>query len=1244
MPIVECAVTSLFVAAVLVMSSTGVMAFADRDVILSNGKLSVAISSKTFGVTSIRNMLSGEAYQVEDRGFAVELGHEDKVAAYGIATPTSARLIGIDRHDNGVTFQLHYDKNFRLKLTYHLRADNNFVEKTLHVSYSGPGNYNIHRLTMFDWDLSPRVATPFRYWGTLGGGNWPGELVQDPQQSTNAIGYFLRDKQGGSFLALTTDYFAMEHLEDRYVVSYWPGYILPAGQDFSSERGIIGVYRRKGLMWPSAYTVEEAMHLWPSPASVAQQLDLGEIDAYSTCVKSLLRPQPYVNWINGWALGLPEQVDTPEKMQKAKDAVDVAAPLAGPFDVVTLFSLWGGLAPELPVTGTKTPWIIPDSFIHLFDYIKLKGFMPFGACHPGNNIPFPQTPYIADKPDWGLRKADGSRQDELAIGRQYADFMLDRASSLIRQVDMKCWIYDFLSLTPDYDTEHGYLPGAASLYPQWKNMLNVNLGLRRQFPELAIWGCIGWIGRGPWFHETLAGANNCEDMNVEANLNFHTYSADQMVANNIRLANWYNHCSRMMPFYFSNATLFHYGFNVPIWDRMGFEYSILSNIATSRTAGQLAILPNEKKGEPFLEEEIDFLRKWLAWNREHESYYEFETPLFGEPRRDGVDGYAYCKDDHGFLFVCNSSNEQRTVSIPLGKGIRLHDTNDYLVKEIYPREYYHLGTKRGLFAGGSLLVTGVTPESIRVFEIQRYQGENNVLFGIPGQVDVQNGALEVSGVNGETGSESLIAIRGGSSKNSQIRINGRLVPCSIVDGLAVAKVRFAGEKVPVALEDWQVRRRGEKVSGIAAEFYVPQAAEQALKQQQWSLTPAVDNEQTRERVAWLDPSRFIVTLPLREEDVYNNTGEAKASADGYTPSGASGAPAAIMDNKPWYAWQAADTSPGHWVQLEWSEPIHAGKIVIANGGNNGAAKDMRVLYDSAGQWVELLNLKDCQPSEELVRPFEPVDASKFRVVVDAPYYADKPAALTEVRVMKAVAITARVNDQEVPVLRNMMGPRFSGFFLDLTSIVRYGGKNTLELTSEDLRESYWLTAPRIQNLRAAYTSEYEPVAAPESLIPVDAVGTEEALPSAPWIGATGHQLECRLLLRFASEHFKDWTGKISIDQSGSVLVFPTRIRPYWGDKVHPTTGSWELTTEGTRKAIELSIKGTTDSVVQIDCGGSVFTKTLGEVLRPIREQDDPWQNRVAQIEQEEGSRMTMDVLGRPGLSNTVQTHGYYSGK
>lgn len=834
----------------------------DRTLLLENAQLSLSISPRTAGIMEISNKASGETYRVEDRGFLVELGEEKRPGTLGRITPADSTVgeVSVDGGEAKIVFSR---GPARITVSYRLDPEDSFAVKRVRVEYAGEGSFNVSRLDMFDWDLWPRPFRSIPYHGFLS------QRVNVPfgdrnvGTPTNSTAFFMRYEKGGIFTAVSCDYVYMHQEEEsgRCRSVYWPGQIRESGEAFESEMGLIGVYRREGFFHKPYSTTAHLGNEFLKP-NVDVRLDRAEIEGMRNAVQKFLKPEPYTFVANGWAMGLPSKINTPEAVEQYKRAIDVSQTFPG-VEGIHFIDNFGGLSEEFGEHGLNSPYELNPHIREAFDYAEEKGMGLSGFVWVSRGQPAPDLPELLVLDHKGERRARS-----LAFTREYSDFILDTFSRHAAEYPHFMGLsFDFLYLYPDYDPDHGYLPGIGSLYAQWANARDTLRRLRQQHPDWMLRTQIGWRQHGPWMAEHSSFVHNSMDPNISVQRNFLDFHASYQYANNLRLTSWFAANCKMFPRYMMNSFLVHKNVDYDAWDYGAWRYCVLSRIAAGSGFGMLNGKPGLEGGELFPDDQKEFLAKWMNWQRERKDYYVRAASLFGEPRPTGVDGMAYGNGSDSFVFLCNPTFETQQVALPVSGDIHLPQGGRYTIKELYPEERYRIGLDDGTFGYGSTFIVDVPAQTVAVFEVKPLQAERPYLLGIAGEIERSGDTWAIREVSGPTGLARQFAVRLPESDEaiSRVTVDGQDFPTKRNGQMLLGQIKFAGEAIDPEISGWSVQTDGGKTV-LRADFFVPESARGVLEQQALPVTEKYrDQEEILNTTAWLDWSRFIIHIPVLPE-------------------------------------------------------------------------------------------------------------------------------------------------------------------------------------------------------------------------------------------------------------------------------------------------------------------------------------------------------------------------------------------
>lgn len=215
------------------------------------------------------------------------------------------------------------------------------------------------------------------------------------------------------------------------------------------------------------------------------------------------------------------------------------------------------------------------------------------------------------------------------------------------------------------------------------------------------------------------------------------------------------------------------------FDRKGWRYALMSAIATG-LRHRFHPLPMDLS-----DEDKAFAKKWLRWERDHLAELREVEELLDEPGLGTVDGYSYANSHNAIIFLFSNSYDPQEVRL------RLHLSRDaeYLVRELYPREYNYCGPNEGCFRKDGDVVLTLAPREVRVIEAVRRspaagKRKRPEIFGAPGHDS--NGSVVLQGGPGE---RCTVGIR---AKGQFIR----------------REIQFPGEPAPEHIRDWTCVVRG----------------------------------------------------------------------------------------------------------------------------------------------------------------------------------------------------------------------------------------------------------------------------------------------------------------------------------------------------------------------------------------------------------------------------------------------------
>ncbi len=890
--------------------------------ILSNDYLKAEISSKG-SLISLTNLELNKRHSFSDSPFLILWGKNKEQQSNPALTENNCKMVYSSKtpDNNQITFIFEHQLAW-VELIYIIQPQNKFINKKIRLMNRTNDSFNISSIDLLNFALTPEPLKSIPYYGFC---IRPAlSSISDQSQPLpkydNTVAWFHRGRQDGLFSTITTDFVLRTEKQGRFISQYWPGFIYEQNEVFESEWALLGVYERKGY-FHKPYTVKESSLREFTMPQVKIRLDRAEIEAVTDAVQSIIKPGIYYTLVNGWGLGVPNIIQNQNDLDSYKKAIDILSKIPHMKSLHFTHS-WCGLTNELRDQGLAMT-LTPNEFVlKMIAYAKSKNVQLSPFIGISSNWPS-SGPAIKHNNYRRLLTIDqqGKRRDNnIAISEEYIDFACKTIINYMKSDShFKGQSFDFLYLRADYDKDHGYLTGKASLYPQYYNIKKMLRILRKEMPDVMLRGQIGWRELGPWLAEGMSLCHNAMDHQPPRQRNFIDFHIDHHFANNIRLSNWFANNCKMCPRYLMNSNSLHNGGWIRAWDYGAFEYAVISQIASGQVFGMLHNLPDEEKGEVFLQKDKDFLDKWINWQKQNLDLYLCETDLFGEPRPDGVDGYAYSNDQKTVLFLCNPTYRTHWVSVPLDEQIKLTHADVYKVKELYPYQRNLIGPDEGMFNRKKMLTTDVPPQTVRVLQITPDNSGMDVLMSVSGTIKKHIDSYILQDLSGPAGSDCMWAIRvsddaADSCRKFNVIHNGKNVPFNRNGNLLFGKLSFSGTYLNPQVTNYRIKSIKGRTN-ISAVFDVPAVVKEQLKNnaQTMPVSKKYSDSEWLNRTAWLDRGRFLIFIAaapygidvdqLRSrngnyEKYLKTLTSAKAKINGHDVTVHQN----LMGNKKWWRW------------------------------------------------------------------------------------------------------------------------------------------------------------------------------------------------------------------------------------------------------------------------------------------------------------------------------------------------------
>lgn len=313
------------------------------------------------------------------------------------------------------------------------------------------------------------------------------------------------------------------------------------------------------------------------------------------------------------------------------------------------------------------------------------------------------------------------------------------------------------------------------------------------------------------------------------------------------------------------------------FDLLGYRYSLLSSIGSGGLNNVLNMLPARDPQEfsLFPKEDLSFVHGWLAWADANVALLKLTRPVpsLSTPGLGLADGTIMLRADNtGAMFLFNPTARPINVSLPLsGDGAASlgfacgSSTPPVMVTQLSSSERTSVPYNLDLLSCTDTLDLTLAPTSARVLEFDQWMGaETLVVLGSPGSATYATGKVAVGGAQGESGTPAklVVVLPKGLQKVSTATVNGQVCSFSsgLVQGLPALTIRGAwgGARFGRAHEILPSAASSQAWSG---KFSVPQSALDQLVARNTSY-PIVYNTDPQDtddaNVPWLAPGRLLL--------------------------------------------------------------------------------------------------------------------------------------------------------------------------------------------------------------------------------------------------------------------------------------------------------------------------------------------------------------------------------------------------
>lgn len=817
------------------------------------------------------------------------------------------------------TYQI---RGYQIDVLYRLRPEWNFVTKQIAVVHAPRPQYTVHSVAPLALDLDETVAdtrVPTSYTPQLG------RTIAQTHQALPGrdFGLFLRfgrEGREGLMLLAQNPFLEVTHTARSAAVRYAPEMLWEsAWGPFRSDAAVLGPYRLTGRSLPREMLLEwkqpSPAQPQPGPAQPQDGLDMGEVDAFTACVRAfLLSPSAEPTRVEvGWTLN-DYQVDvaTDAGKQEYHRILDATANLG----VRTLLfaptnsslakrdddtdawhwehTLWLDLGQKIregewdPATSP-----IPADVTAMLSYAKSKHVGLLAYVYP--SVPFAQDP------SWlvhGSARDAGNTYATLA-SRPFQDMLLHDLIAFKRRTGIAGYSFDYAFLD---------LAGSSS-YAQWFGWRRVMEDLKRSEPDIVIDGRQSYQLYGPW--SWLAGSYphpTGQDEQPESFLPYPDLHFDRVSADRTRYVNfWYRNYqfapSEIVPGYATHQTErsrnipsdaetgghpqhveeVHSAFRLRDWDYLGFRYSFLSSIGTGGWNNVVDMIParDAEEFQHFSTADKQWIRTWLDWTSTHKEQLRHTRTILHPPSMCQIDGTSAIEGDRGFLFLFNPNYRALKDTLPLDSSIGLTRGSTFVLREVYPQAGRLWGKRdAGLWTMGDTIPLALAGTSATVLEIlPASEASQNSVFNASAINTQQPAAtlngtsLSLTGIAGEPGTTSDVGVLLPHAQAVQaVTVNGQPIAFQQHAGYISIPVSFAGERFAQAQ---QVALHPNTDGSMSGTVVVPGRVMEQLRDRAkaWPIPWTADDYAT----TWLAPERLLLFLQAAEA---TDTMAAKLTIDG----------------------------------------------------------------------------------------------------------------------------------------------------------------------------------------------------------------------------------------------------------------------------------------------------------------------------------------------------------------------------
>ncbi|MBN2307450.1 MAG: hypothetical protein JXR94_00675, partial [Candidatus Hydrogenedentes bacterium] len=629
---------------------------------------------------------------------------------------------------------------FDAQLSYVLNRGEHFIRKLVYLHHFDRSAY-LRRVSLLKHQVSPDYEV----------------LVHDAGMYYPVV--FVRSKKGSLFFAV--DFVGCFSTADAHSFSldYYPGKSVEPGDRLRLLGVLIGICTLSGRLRANPYHESAA------------QLDVGE-----------------QQWFRAALLEGPQSPLLPYLELKARDT---GVPGPGELDTLRQCQWFGAQHVFLPCI-LRAPGSCPlgDAVKNRLAEQRVRAGLVLSRDVSGNLrwVAMGENGEPAT-PDYGACFACN----------EFRDYLVERYLALMDEHGFRNIEFSGSPITPCFNPGHGHATGVESLHSAFQGLVEVAAALREDGGHVSCAGPYGSYGAGVvHISDTISGiarphplplpdihpARLFADMGRLYFRRSHSFLVPRpMLSNSIGIDP--DSCPDAP---YPGAE--HYPWHL-YHDSAGWRYALISALATGLHHRMFALPPDLSDADRA------FAKEWFDWERKRMLHFEHVEEVLDEPGLGAVDGYSYTTGRGAIVFLFNCTYDQQDAEL----NLHLDHDADYVVRELYPRQYNSLGPNDGLYRRDSAIHVALQPREARVIEAVRRspawaKRRRPEVFGAESDWSAAAGGPEQLTVYGAPGDRIAVGVR----------TRGRF---------SAHDIRFPGTPTPRHITEWAVTQRRLE-DGVAA--------------------------------------------------------------------------------------------------------------------------------------------------------------------------------------------------------------------------------------------------------------------------------------------------------------------------------------------------------------------------------------------------------------------------------------------